>query len=468
MQGKFASKKTREKAPEKANGKFKRVLESYKIEADNVEVEVDIVDDKDSFVKMYLLNIPEYGPGTRALLDSLKGSIISEATIEAEKMFDVKFVSALKERFSRRAESILQKELPNITPEIKNTLIGMLLQEMLGLGRIEFLLNDANLEEIVINTSTEPMWVYHRKYGWLKTNISVKQENDIQNYASIIARRVGKQITILDPLLDAHLITGDRANATLFPISGKGNTLTIRRFRREPWTVTDFIENGTATAEVMALVWMAMEYELNMIVSGGTASGKTSFLNVCMPFIQPNHRIISIEDTRELLMPDFLHWVPLTTREPNPEGKGVVDMLDLLVNSLRMRPDRIIVGEVRRQREAEVMFEGMHTGHSVYTTVHADTAEETIHRLTNPPISVPPSMLTTVHLNVVMFRNRRMGVRRVLQVAEYIPEKRTEELEIVKPNTLYRWKATNDTIAKHAESIRLNDELGLYTGMSQD
>ena len=468
MPGKFASKKQKEKKPERATDGFKRVLESYKVEADNVQVEVDIADDKDSFVKMYLLNIPEYGPGTRALLDSLKGSIISEATIEAEKMFDVKFVSALKERFSRRAESILQKELPNITPEIKNTLIGMLLQEMLGLGRIEFLLNDANLEEIVINTSTEPMWVYHRKYGWLKTNINIVKENEIQNYASIIARRVGKQITILDPLLDAHLITGDRANATLFPISGKGNTLTIRRFRREPWTVTDFIENGTATAEIMALVWTAMEYELNMIVSGGTASGKTSFLNICMPFIQPNHRIISIEDTRELLMPEFLHWVPLTTREPNPEGKGGVDMLDLLVNSLRMRPDRIIVGEVRRQREAEVMFEGMHTGHSVYTTVHADTAEETIHRLTNPPISIPPSMLTTVHLNVVMFRNRRLGVRRILQVAEYVPEKRTEDIEIVKPNILYRWKAANDIISKHADSIRLYDELGLYTGMSQD
>src|SRR3989344_7277885 len=174
MPGKFASKKQKEKKPERATDGFKRVLESYKVEADKVQVEVDIADDKESFVKMYLLNIPEYGPGTRALLDSLKGNIISEATIEAEKMFDVKFVSALKDRFSKRAESILQKELPNITPEIKNTLIGMLLQEMLGLGRIEFLLNDANLEEIVINTSAEPMWVYHRKYGWLKTNINIE------------------------------------------------------------------------------------------------------------------------------------------------------------------------------------------------------------------------------------------------------------------------------------------------------
>jgi len=208
---------------------------------------------------------------------------------------------------------------------------------------------------------------------------------------------------VLDPLLDAHLITGDRANATLFPISGRGNTITIRRFRRDPWTVTDLIKNKTTSSEVMALIWMGMQYELNLILSGGTGSGKTSFLNVCLPFIQPNHRILSIEDTRELSLPSFLHWIPMTTREPNPEGKGAVEMLDLLVNSLRMRPDRIIVGEVRRQREAEVMFEAMHTGHSVYTTLHANTADETIRRLVNPPIEVPTTMLEAVHLNVVMY-----------------------------------------------------------------
>ncbi len=445
-----------------------KVLKTYVVQADSVRVEANIIESDNEYVRGYYLGIPEYGPGTKAMLEDIKKALIADTTIRAEKMLEQKFVGALKERFRERAAAILSRETPKMDENVKNTLIGLLLHEMLGLGRIELMLADPNLEEIVVNSSADPLWVYHKEFGWLKTNVMIDKEEDIQNYASIIARRVGKQISILNPLLDAHIITGDRANATLAPISGKGNTITIRRFKREPWTVTDFIENKTANAEVMALIWLATQYELNTVLSGGTASGKTSFLNVCMPFIQPNHRIISIEDTREIQLPSFLHWVPLTTREPNPEGKGGVSMLDLLVNSLRMRPDRIIVGEIRRQREAEVMFEAMHTGHSVYTTVHANTADETVRRLTNPPISVPTSMLDAVHLNVVMFRNRRLGMRRILQVAEFIPTKRGEEREAVNVNVLYRWMPKNDTIAVHAESIRLMDELSLHTGLTRD
>ena len=141
-------------------------------------------------------------------------------------------------------------------------------------------------------------------------------------------------------------------------------------------------------------------------------------------------------------------------------------MINLLVNSLRMRPDRIIVGEVRRQKEAEVMFEAMHTGHSVYTTVHANTADETIKRLSNAPIEIPTTMLEGVHLNVVMFRNRRLGVRRVLELAEFIPEKRGgTQKEGLTANVLYKWHPASDKIEKNAESIRLFDELGLHTGL---
>jgi len=441
------------------------VIESYNVKTDELNIEANIINKPHDFVKAYYLNFPSYGPGTQALLSNLKRNLIEETMSRAGSL-DTKIVKRMKDKFRERAEKILDNELPTAPSETKKTLIEVLLHEMLGLGKIEFLLSDGHLEEIVINKSREPVWVYHKKHGWLKTNITIEKEDEIENYANIIARRVGKQITILDPLLDAHLVTGDRANATLFPISSKGNTITIRRFRRDPWTVTDFIRNKTVSSGLMALIWECMEYELNMIISGGTASGKTSFMNVCLPFIQPNHRVISIEDTREITLPHFLHWVPMTTREPNPEGKGEVTMLDLLVNSLRMRPDRVIVGEVRKRRDAEVMFEAMHTGHSVYTTIHANTADETITRLTNPPVSIPVSMLDTVHLNVVMFRNRRLGTRRALEVAEFIPEKRGKDLDI-KPNVIFRWRSSDDKIVPHNESIRLFDELSLHTGLSR-
>lgn len=443
------------------------LLKKYTVKVDNLEVNIEIVNRGGEYVTTYFLDVPEFGEGTHALLDGLRKSLMVDTQIKAEKMSDPKAVAELREIFAEKARAFLKKKLPDISDNEAGMLILSLMNEMLGLGEIEFLLNDSNLEEIVINSAKEPVWVYHKEFGWLKTTILLKNESETHNYASVIARRVGKQITILNPLLDAHLITGDRANATLFPISGRGNTITIRRFRRDPWTVTDFVRNKTASPDLMALIWMAMQYEMNIVLSGGTASGKTSFLNVCIPFIQPNNRVLSIEDTRELTLPDFMHWIPLTTREPNPEGKGAVSMLDLLVNSLRMRPDRIIVGEIRRQREAEVMFEAMHTGHSVYTTFHANTAEETIERFTNPPINIPPSMLEAVHLNIVMFRNRRLGIRRVLEVAEFIPEKRGTG-SAMKANTLYRWHPAQDTIEKHNESIRLFDELALHTGFMKD
>ncbi|MFH1751620.1 MAG: ATPase, T2SS/T4P/T4SS family [archaeon] len=461
------SEKSEKPELKQVNASDNKILEAYTVDYEGVKTSVSIIENHKEFVLLYYLNYPDYGVGTKALISSLKQNIISKANIGSERLMDLRLVETLKQQFKQKAIELLDIELPELLPEYKNELVAILLQEMLGLGKIELLLKDSNLEEIVINSVEEPLWVYHKKFGWLKTNIILPTEGETQNYASIIARRVGKQITTLNPLLDAHLVTGDRANATLFPISTDGNTITIRRFRRDPWTVTDFIKNKTTSSDMMAMIWMSMALEQNILVSGGTGSGKTSFLNVCMPFIQPNHRVLSLEDTREIQLPDFLHWVPLVTRAPNPEGKGEISMLDLLVNSLRMRPDRIVVGEVRRQREAEVLFEAMHTGHSVYTTIHANTADETIRRITHAPISISPSMLDAVNLNVVMFRNRRLGTRRILQIAEFIPEKRGGE-EVIKPNVLFRWEPASDSIVKYAEPIRFYDELALHTGLTRN
>lgn len=439
-----------------------KVIQTYKIKLGEIEAEVNIIEGKEGFVKEYFLNLPKLGMGTQALMNSIKNELITYA--EAIEKPSKEKMEEQKENIRKKAKQLIEKEM-KLKEKTKNLLVELITEEMTGLGKIEFMLADGNLEEIVINEAQEPVWVYHKKHGWLKSNLFISPEEEIENYANIIARKVGKQITVLNPLLDAHLTTGDRVNATFSPISTKGNTITIRRFRRSPWTITDLIENKTVSAEVAALIWEGIVYETSIVFSGGTASGKTSLMAACLPFIPANQRIISIEDTREVNLPSFLHWVPLTTREPNPEGKGQVQMIDLLVNSLRMRPDRVIVGEIRRQREAEVMFEAMHTGHSVYTTVHANTAEQTIRRLTNPPINIPPSMLEAVNLNVVMFRNRRLGMRRILQIAEFITEGIGTEKVRVKANTLFQWKPTKDKITKHSESIRFFSELELFTGL---
>ncbi|MBW2981015.1 Flp pilus assembly complex ATPase component TadA [Candidatus Woesearchaeota archaeon] len=442
-----------------------RELDKYQIEADGVKVNIKILGGKGK-IGLYNLIVPELSRPTLALVEEIRRELITQVKVSAAEILDPKVMNTLKQKFNEKASELLKEKLPTIREETKTFLIGTLLHEMLGFGKIEFLLNDGNLEEIVINSSNEAVRIFHKKYGWLETNIIIGREEKIQNYSNMIARRVGRQITVLNPLLDAHLITGDRANAVFYPISNKGNSITIRKFARDPWTVTDFIKNKTSDSNIFALIWLAIQYEMNVLISGGTGSGKTSFLNVCMVFMPPNHRLISIEDTRELQLPRFLYWCPLTTRQPNPEGKGEVTMLDLLVNSLRMRPDRIILGEMRRKQEAEVLFEAMHTGHSVYATVHADSTNETIQRLINPPIKVPPNLLGAVNMNVVMFRDRRRGIRRTFQIGEFIASEESGKVS-VRPNIMYRWKPSTDTIVQHAHSIRFFEELSRHTGLSQ-
>jgi len=436
------------------------VLESYKINVDKARVRVEI-EKKDEGI-VYNLYVPEIGIATASLLEEIRNELVAVTAISMKEIMDPSALKLIKQRFMKEAEKILKEKLPSIKPEMQEFLIGKLMQDMLGLGEIEFLIHDPNLEEVVVPSSKEPIHVYHKKYRWLTTNIRIAKEDEIINYSNIVARRVGRQITILTPLLDAHLVTGDRVNSILFPISTKGSTITIRKFARDPYTIVDLINNETCNLETAALLWLAVEYEMNILISGGTASGKTVLLNACMPFIPPNHRIVSVEDTRELMLPDFLYWTPLVTRTPNPEGKGEVTMLNLLVNSLRMRPDRIILGEMRRKEEAMVLFEAMHTGHSVYATLHADSASETISRLTNPPLDVPANLLKAVNLNVVMFRDRKKGTRRVYQIAEFEVTK-----DRATANILYRWVPESDKIIKHAESSRFFEELSRHTGMSE-
>lgn len=443
---------------------MEQVIEQYQVIADEVRINVNITGTR-GMLKKYVLDIPKSTPATKALMDNIRAELISAVAVSTAEILDPKTLHLLKEKFKKKANLIMQTKVPNIPEQTKAYLIGMLLHEMVGLGEIEFLLTDPNIEEIVINTASEPVRVYHKKYGWLETNVYVKNEGETQNYSNVIARRVGRQITTLNPLLDAHLVTGDRANAVLYPIANKGNTITIRKFSRDPWTIVDFIMNKTCSYDIFALLWIMIQYEMNIIISGGTGSGKTSMLNVCMPFIPPNQRVITIEDTRELQLPKFMYWCPLTTRQANPEGKGEVSMLDLLINSLRMRPDRIILGEIRRREEAQVLFEAMHTGHSVYATVHADSIAETISRLSNPPISVPKNLLPVVDLNIVMFRDRRKGIRRTFQVGEFIPSQEGSHMD-VKPNVIFRQKPGTDELVKHSSPVNIYENISKHTGLS--
>ena len=439
---------------------YLKLIATYNFVSDTIPITISIYKKKGEFVPIYDVSISSLSKPTELMLEKIREELTAQVSLGMVDIMTTKDTGIVEQRFIDAIATLVNRHFPDADEKTTNFLKSYLMQKSLGLGSIEILIDDTNLEEIAINSAGEPVWVYHVKFGWLKSNIMLANEDQIRHYATMIGRKVGRQLTILEPLMDAHLRGGDRVNATLEPISTLGNTITLRKFAAKPWTITDFIKDGTISTEAAALIWLGVQYELSTLIAGGTATGKTSMLNVVANFFPPNQRIISIEDTREIQLPKFLHWIPMVTRLPNPEGKGEVSMLDLLVNSLRMRPDRVIVGEIRRKREAEVLFEAIHTGHSVYATVHANDTRETVTRLTNPPIEIPKTMLPAISMLVVQYRNRRTGVRKTFQIAEI--------LDNSEPNVLVQLDIRSGALKKIAESKALLSTIEMFTGFTRN
>jgi len=438
----------------------KVILDKYSLDVNDVVVDVVIAQFKSAPVPKYNISIINISDTTKLILEKIRQEFIQKVDLSVVEKFETNDLDKIQDRFKKEIRGLLKRYFPNLDDKTENMLINHLVEENLGFGKVDILLSDENLEEIVINSHDEPVRAYHKRFGWVDTNIKIITEARIRHFSSMIGRDVGKEITTLAPLMDAHLKTGDRVNATLVPISSRGNTITIRKFAKDPWTITKFIEAKTISLEMAAFLWLAMQNEMSILIAGGTGSGKTSMLNVLSNFFPANQRIISIEDTRELVLPDNMHWVPMATRLPNPEGKGGVAMIDLLVNSLRMRPDRILVGEIRRKEEAQVLFEAMHTGHSVYATIHANNADEVIMRLSNSPIEIPKPMLSSIGLVVIQNRNRRTGNRRTLQVAEVLPNGDA--------NVIYQLNVHDDKLEKLNRSKVFYKRLELYTGLTEN
>ncbi|MEW6295674.1 MAG: type II/IV secretion system ATPase subunit [Candidatus Diapherotrites archaeon] len=442
------------------------ILSSYRVSSDFISAEVKIIEDSSDRRPFYDIFIDRPCPYTEAFLEEIKEHIARKIPVEVEEITDEKRAKALKEKFfytiKKELGDYFQGEL------LLNELSGYMIHSMYGIGDMELLMADNFLEEIVINSSATPIAVYHREFGWMKSNLQLFTEEEIFNYSSQIGRKVGREITNLAPILDAHLVSGDRVNATLYPVSSYGNTITIRKFARKPWTVIDFIEpeRHTMNSDIAALLWLSIQYEMNLMVAGSTASGKTSALNTLCALIPNYHRIITIEDVRELMLPEYLkwNWVALTTRNANPEGLGEISMFDLMMSSLRMRPDRIVLGEMRQRKEAEVLFEAMHTGHSVYSTIHADSGTQVIRRLLESPIEIPPLEVEALHLVLVQYRDRKTNRRRTFELSEIESGVSPGQLSV---NTIFRWRPREDAWEKVNEPAKLYSELNLHTGMTE-
>jgi flagellar protein FlaI len=287
------------------------------------------------------------------------------------------------------------------------------------------------------------------------------------NLIERIARDVSRRVDTNTPLLDARLPSGDRVNATLNPASVDGPSLTVRKFRENPYTMVNMIQFGTINPEAAAFLWLCAEgmraYPSNILISGGTSSGKTTFLNCLSMFIRPTERVLTIEDTAELRLP-LKHWIRMETRPPSIEGTGEISMDVLLKNSLRMRPDRIVVGEVRHD-EAFTLFTAMNTGHQgSMGTIHANTTQETLVRLMSPPMNVPEQMATALNLIVVLNRisaPKRGLVRRVTEIAEITGTEKPET------HLLYEWNAEKDSMLRLDSNSKVLKLVRKFSGLSE-
>ncbi|AIY89225.1 ATPase, T2SS/T4P/T4SS family [Geoglobus acetivorans] len=342
---------------------------------------------------------------------------------------------AIIETFDRIVESL---KLKFDDEYYYHALLYYVLRETLLYGPITPLMKDRLIEDISCNGYNKPVYIYHRNYQNIRTNLTFR-EDELDMFVIKLAQMSGKHISIAEPLLDASLPDGSRIQMTLArEVTDHGSTFTIRKFREEPVTPVDLIAWGTFSIEQMAYLWLCIENKRSLIFAGGTASGKTTSMNAVSIFIPRSSKIVTIEDTREIMLPHE-NWIPAVTRET---GK-VVDMYDLLRAALRQRPEYIIVGEVRG-KEALTLFQAMSTGHTTYSTLHADSVNGVIHRLENPPINVPRAMieaLDIVSIQAQVFMGKKR-VRRNLEIAEIIGV--DPHTKIMRTTTVFTWDSSKD------------------------
>ena len=357
-------------------------------------------------IQQYNVVKQNYTPEEKILLNEIRENLVDLAISSGENFQtdEVKLLNDIKVFLFNRLGDKNQNN--NISNEYLDKLSHKVLRDIIGYGKIDSLLQDDELEEIMIIGINKPVFVYHRKYGMMKTNITYDDEQELTDLIDSMARQINRRIDKESPILDGRLSDGSRINATIPPVSADGPSLTIRKFKKDPLTIIDLINSKTISVELAAFLWLCIDglgvKSANAIISGGTSSGKTTTLNALTSFINPKERIITIEDTLELQIPHE-HIIRMETRPSNVENKGELTMNDLVKNSLRQRPDRIIVGEVRAQ-EAITLFTALNTGHSGFGTLHSNSARETITRLTTEPMSVPKIMIQAIDFIIMQKR----------------------------------------------------------------
>ena len=339
-----------------------------------------------------------------------------------------------------------------------------LYRDFIGLNEIDPIMRDYFIEDIECNGIGESIYIVHRIFRNLKTNVCFNSIDSLANFVEKLAQKTGRYISYASPILDGSLPDGSRVNATYTKdITTKGPTFTIRKFTKIPWTPIQLIEFKTVSPEILAYFWLLLEHKANLMICGGTASGKTTLLNALAFFIPPENRVVSIEDTRELNLPRE-NWLPSVVRTGiSNQDIGNVDMYSLLKGSFRQNPDYVIVGEVRG-KEASVLFQGMASGHASISTLHADSVETLIQRLQTPPISLSPMLVNSLDAVAIMTHTIIEGyeTRRLREITEI---SKVDSDGSAKTNTPIRWNPSDDKFY-FSDNMIVFDKISQKTGIS--
>lgn len=432
-----------------------------------IKKQFDSIGSNFDVVPQYNVFKQKYSSEEKLLLSELRENLVDLAisSDESLQVNEDKLLNDIKNFLF--AKLVNNSQNNTISNEYLDNLARKLFQDLVGYGEIDPLIRDDNLEEIMVIGIDKPVFVYHREYGMMKTNILFKDAGEVMNLIDSIARQINRRIDQESPILDGRLPDGSRVNATIPPISADGPSMTIRKFKRDPLTIIDLINSKTISVELAAFFWLCFDglgvKSANAIISGGTSSGKTTTLNALSSFINPKERIITIEDTLELQIPHE-HVIRMETRPPNVENRGELTMNDLVKNSLRQRPDRIIVGEVRGS-EAITLFTALNTGHSGFGTLHSNDARETITRLTNAPMSVPNIMISAIDFIIMqnrIYRPDGVSFRRISEVAEVSGI----EEGVIQLNKIFEWDPQSDTIKNVGITSKTLTEIAKVSGNS--
>ena len=421
-----------------------------------------ILKDMDTLEKFYKVIEPYLDEDEQKILNFIWETLLKTFNLRLDEIDSKKVENYLTEQ----VEQVITGYEINLDTISKKKILYYIRRESLGYGKIDPLMRDPNIEDISCDGSGVPIFLYHRKYGSVKSNVEFKDEDELSYFVIRLAQKCNKHISIAEPMLDATMPDGSRIQMTLSTeITTKGSTFTIRKFRADPFTPPDLITLNTVSSEILAYFWIAVENRVNALIAGGTASGKTTILNALSLFIPREAKIVSIEETREINLP-HPNWIPGVARSGFGEVVadkvvGEIDMYDLMKAALRQRPEYILVGEIRG-KEAYVLFQAMATGHTTYSTVHADSAKSLIHRLEGKPIEIPRVMLQALDIVSIHFTTQVKGkrVRRCKQVVEIIDIDPTTK-EIL-TNEVFRWDPIEDKFIYTGKSYVLE---GIRTGL---